>query len=129
MSFKALTNKLYSNLQKTSCYFNILGLRPNNRTVIWYPKWMVGSKESKISLKLIWGGLLENLLEYYRKTNRATKKKLLGCIFSEKLIWEKGKVATPFFTEPIRKNQELVSEREQGNRARVFVRLVSLSLL
>jgi hypothetical protein len=38
---------------------------------------------------------LENLLEYYRKSDGKTKKKIPGCIFTEKLILEKGKVATP----------------------------------
>jgi hypothetical protein len=45
--------------------------------------------------------MLENLLEYYRKSDGATKKKILGCIFAKKLVLEKGKVATPVFTEPI----------------------------
>jgi chromosome segregation ATPase len=45
--------------------------------------------------------MLENLLEYYRKSDGATKKKILGTIFAEKLILEKGKIATPIFTEPI----------------------------
>ncbi|MCD6090524.1 MAG: hypothetical protein J7J72_03425 [Bacteroidales bacterium] len=45
--------------------------------------------------------MLENLVEYYRESDGATKKKILGCIFSEKLILEKGKHATPIFTEPI----------------------------
>jgi hypothetical protein len=33
---------------------------------------------------------VENLLEYYRKSNGDTKKKILGCIFEEKLVLEKG---------------------------------------
>jgi len=45
--------------------------------------------------------MLENLVEYYRKSDGATKKKILGCIFAEKLILEKGKDATPVFTEPV----------------------------
>jgi hypothetical protein len=45
--------------------------------------------------------MLENLLEFYRKSDGATKKKILGCIFSEKLVLENGKVATLPFTEPI----------------------------
>jgi hypothetical protein len=44
--------------------------------------------------------MMENLLEYYRKADGATKKKILGCIFAEKLVLEKGRVATPVFTEP-----------------------------
>jgi site-specific DNA recombinase len=45
--------------------------------------------------------MLENLLEFYRKSDGATKKKILSCIFAEKLVFEKGKVATPVFTEPV----------------------------
>jgi len=45
--------------------------------------------------------MLENLLEYYRKSDGKTKKKLLSTIFEEKLILVKGKVATPVFKEPI----------------------------
>ena len=45
--------------------------------------------------------MLENLKEYYSKSDGATKKKILGCIFSEKLVLEKGRVATSTFTEPI----------------------------
>lgn len=44
---------------------------------------------------------MENLVEYYIKADGKTKKKILGCIFSEKLILEKGKVATYEFTKPI----------------------------
>jgi len=45
--------------------------------------------------------MMENLLEYYRKSDGETKKKILGRIFAEKLILEKGKVSDPVFTEPI----------------------------
>jgi DNA invertase Pin-like site-specific DNA recombinase/uncharacterized protein YbaR (Trm112 family) len=45
--------------------------------------------------------MLENLLEYYRKSDGGTKKKILGTIFAEKLILEKGEVVSPVFTEPI----------------------------
>ena len=45
--------------------------------------------------------MLENLVDFYRKSNGKTKKKILGCIFSEKLVLEKGKVATYEFTIPI----------------------------
>lgn len=38
--------------------------------------------------------MLEDLLEYYSKSDGATKKKILGYIFAEKLFLEKGKVAT-----------------------------------
>ena len=45
--------------------------------------------------------MLENLLEYYRKSDGSTKKKILNTIFAEKLVLEKGKVSAPVFTEPI----------------------------
>jgi len=38
--------------------------------------------------------MLENLLEFYRKSDGKIKKKLLSTIFAEKLVLEKGKVAT-----------------------------------
>jgi hypothetical protein len=44
---------------------------------------------------------LENIAEYYKKADGKTKKKILGCIFSEKLVLENGKVATYKFTKPI----------------------------
>ena len=44
---------------------------------------------------------MENLLEYYRKSDGSTKKKILNTIFAEKLIVINGKVATPVFTVPI----------------------------
>jgi hypothetical protein len=39
-------------------------------------------------------------LESDRKSDGATKKKILGCIFSKKLVLEKGRVATLEFTTP-----------------------------
>lgn len=45
--------------------------------------------------------MLENLLEFYRKSDGAAKKKILGTIFAEKLVLEKGKVLAPVFTEPL----------------------------
>ncbi len=46
--------------------------------------------------------MLENLLEYYRKSDGATKKKILNTIFAEKLIVINGKVIEPIYTEPIK---------------------------
>ena len=36
------------------------------------------------------------------KSDGATKKKILGCIFAEELALEKGKVINPVFTEPVK---------------------------
>jgi hypothetical protein len=38
--------------------------------------------------------MLENLAGYYKESDGQTKRKILGCIFSEKLVFEKGRVAT-----------------------------------
>jgi hypothetical protein len=46
--------------------------------------------------------MLEDLLEYYRKSDGATRKKILNTIFAEKLIVLNGKVIEPIFTEPIK---------------------------
>lgn len=45
--------------------------------------------------------MLENIVEYYRKSDGKTKKKILGCIFSKKLVFEKGRVATNVFNPTI----------------------------
>jgi hypothetical protein len=34
---------------------------------------------------------MENIVEYYKKVDGRTKKKILGCIFSEKLVLEERK--------------------------------------
>jgi hypothetical protein len=46
--------------------------------------------------------MLENLLEYYRKSPGSTNKKVLGCIFAEKLVLGKGKVAAISFTSQVK---------------------------
>jgi DNA invertase Pin-like site-specific DNA recombinase len=45
--------------------------------------------------------MLEDLVSFYRKCDGKTKKKILGCIFSEKLNFEDGKAANIIFTKPI----------------------------
>ena len=45
--------------------------------------------------------MLENLVEYYKSVDGKTKNKILGCIFSEKLVIEDGEVANIKFTKPI----------------------------
>ena len=45
--------------------------------------------------------MLENLTGFYKEADGQTKRKILGCIFSEKLVLEKGRVATTPFTIPI----------------------------
>ena len=45
--------------------------------------------------------MFENIVEYYRKADGKTKNKILSCIFTEKLIIKKGRVATTPFTIPV----------------------------
>jgi hypothetical protein len=42
--------------------------------------------------------MMENLLEYYRKSDGVTKKKILNTIYAEKLVVVNGKVTAPIFT-------------------------------
>jgi DNA invertase Pin-like site-specific DNA recombinase len=45
--------------------------------------------------------LLENLLSFYQKSNGMTKKKILSCIFSEKIHFDENGDATISYTTPI----------------------------
>ena len=45
--------------------------------------------------------MLVDLVDYYRKSDGITKKKILSCIFSKKLVLEKGRVATFEFTTAV----------------------------
>ena len=58
--------------------------------------------------------MLENLSTFYRNSTGETKKKILGCIFSEKIVLEKGRVATFSFTTPIRVLTNAVKVFESG---------------
>ena len=44
---------------------------------------------------------MESIVEYYKKADGKTKKKILSCIFSKTLTLQKGKVATHEFTKPM----------------------------
>jgi len=58
--------------------------------------------------------MLNNIAEYYRSSNGETKKKILSCIFSEKIVLEKGRVATFSFTTPVRVLIQSVKVLEEG---------------
>lgn len=45
--------------------------------------------------------MFENIVEYYRKADGVTKNKILCCIFDEKLVLEKGRVAATPFTPQV----------------------------
>ena len=63
--------------------------------------------------------MLKNLVEFYRKSDGATRKKILGCIFSEKIVLEKGRVATFSFTTPIRVSAKAVKVFESAETKKV----------
>ena len=45
--------------------------------------------------------MMENLLEFYQNSDGKTKKKILSCIFSEKIHFDENKVAAISFQKPI----------------------------
>jgi hypothetical protein len=70
--------------------------------------------------------MLEVLFGYCRNADGNTKKKILSCIFSEKFVLEKGRVATMSFTAPIRvllKSTKLLEECK--NKQEVEIDLLS----
>ena len=72
--------------------------------------------------------MMENLLEYYRKSDGATKKKILNTIFAEKLIVVKGKVMEPVYTEPIQlifRISEVLRRSEKKNEVDLNQSLVA----
>ena len=72
--------------------------------------------------------MLENLTGYYKAADGQTKKKILGCIFSEKLVFEKGRVATTTFTEPIQVLFK-IAKVLQGSKNKKEVKINLLSTL
>ena len=45
--------------------------------------------------------MLENIADYYRNASGVAKKKILACIFDEKIVLENGKVASTPFSVPV----------------------------
>jgi hypothetical protein len=72
--------------------------------------------------------MLENLSGFYKQADGQTKRKILGCIFSEKLVFEKGRVATTTFTEPIQVLFKIVRVL-QGSKNKKEVKINLLSTL
>ena len=70
--------------------------------------------------------MLENLTGFYKQADGQTKRKILGCIFSEKLVFEKGRVATTPFTEPIQALFKIAKVLQEGkNKKEVKINLLS----
>jgi site-specific DNA recombinase len=72
--------------------------------------------------------MLENLVEFYRKADGKTKKKILGCIFSEKLIFEKGKSCNQPFSKPVSILLMIVNEL-QGSKKKKEVEIDLQSIM
>jgi hypothetical protein len=65
--------------------------------------------------------LLENIVDYYRNASGVAKKKILACIFDEKIVLENGRVASTPFSIPVQvlinSNKVLgKSEKKEGGR-------------
>jgi site-specific DNA recombinase len=72
--------------------------------------------------------MLENLTGFYKEADGQTKRKILGCIFSEKRVFEKGRVATMSFTEPVQVLFK-ISKVLQGSKNKKEVEFNLLSTL
>jgi hypothetical protein len=66
---------------------------------------------------------LENLLECYVKSDGDTKKKILGCIFADKLVLENGRVATK---RP--KSEVFLTTRLQNKKSEMIAFALTLAL-
>lgn len=44
---------------------------------------------------------LEHILEFYQKSTGVMKRRILGCIFSDKIYFDENKDATIIYTKPI----------------------------
>ena len=74
--------------------------------------------------------MLENLVSYYRKSDGKSKKKILNCIFSKKIILEKSRVATYEFTTPIKiliNASKVLKNSDKDKRSKTTSCLVLLS--
>ena len=70
--------------------------------------------------------MLENLTGFYKQADGQTKRKILSCIFSEKLVLEKGRVATMSFTEPVQVLFKIAKELQKAkNKKEVELNLLS----
>lgn len=71
--------------------------------------------------------MLENRVQFFRKADGRTKKKILGCIFDEKLVIENGRVATTPFSKPVSILLMIIKELE-GSKNKKEVKMTSCLL-
>ena len=72
--------------------------------------------------------MLENLVAFFKNANGRTKKKILSCIFSEKLVLEKGRVATTPFSEGVQVMYGIINALQGSKKKKeVISDLLSMS--
>ena len=60
---------------------------------------------------------LEHIVEFYQKTTGVMKRRILGCIFSEKIYFNEEKDATIIYTKPIEVILQIFNElQNRGNK-------------
>jgi site-specific DNA recombinase len=70
--------------------------------------------------------MMENLVEYYRKADGRTKNKILSCIFAEKFIIVKRKVATTLFTPQVQVLLNINKDFQRSKKQEVDFDLLSM---
>jgi hypothetical protein len=62
---------------------------------------------------------LEHIVEFYQKSTGVMKRRILGCIFSEKIHFNEEKDATIIYTKPIEFILHIYNElQNRGNKKR-----------
>jgi DNA invertase Pin-like site-specific DNA recombinase len=70
---------------------------------------------------------LEHIVEFYQKSTGVMKRRILGCIFSEKIYFNEEKDATIIYTKPIEFILHIYNElQNRGNKKRGQLDLFSL---
>jgi hypothetical protein len=60
---------------------------------------------------------LEHIVEFYQKSTGVMKRRILGCIFSEKIHFNEEKDATIIYTKPIEVILQIFNElQNRGNK-------------
>ena len=62
---------------------------------------------------------LEHIVEFYQRSTGVMKRRILGCIFSEKIYFNEEKDATIIYTKPIEVILQIFNElQNDGNKKR-----------
>ena len=69
---------------------------------------------------------LEHIVEFYKKGSGVMKRRILSCIFSEKIYFNEEKDATIIYTKPIEVILQIFNElQNRGNKKRGHLDLFS----